>query len=158
MKPAGRAKTALIAALLSLLCVAHNGCVNEPVDEDYFLDINKVKGVNKPEPAPVISAVTRDGNLLLVDFNGTASIDPDTGTADNLYYLFYWSSGDPALFTEELMYYDELYYVGYVSHADAAGDMEVVVNPGDYRGRIYFWMTAYDGRESDHSNVFFIDI
>jgi len=159
MKASVRVKTAVIAAIIALLPVAHNGCINEPVDEDYFLDINKVKGMNKPAPAPVIDTVTWDGSKIIVDFTTTSTTDPDSGAADNLFYLFYWSSGDPALFTDELLYYDELYYIGYIAHADLVGVKKINVNPGNYRGRIYFWMTAHDGgRESDHSNVVFIDI
>jgi hypothetical protein len=158
MVPA-RIKSALLAALVALLAVSHNGCIDDPVGEDYFLDINKVKGMNKPAPAPVIDSVTWDGSRIVIDFSGTVTIDPDSGSADNLFYLFYWSSGDPALFTDESLYYDELYYAGYVAHADLGGVKKVNVNPGDYRGGIYFWMTAHDGgRESDHSAVVFITI
>lgn len=155
-------KTALLAALLALVPVSHNGCINEPVNEDYFLDINKVNGKNKPAPAPVIDTITWDGSRITIDFTSTTAvgtIDPDSGTADNLFYLFYWSSGDPANFADESLYYDELYFLGYITHADLGGVMIITVNPGEYRGRIYFWMTAHDGgRESDHSTAKYIDI
>ena len=115
--------------------------------------------MNKPGPAPVIDSVTWDGSKLIVDFTATSTIDPDSGAADNLFYLFYWSSGDPALFTDETLYYDELYYIGYIAHADLGGVKTVNVSPGEYRGGIWFWMTAHDGgRESDHSNAVFISI
>lgn len=159
MKAPARIKTAVIAALITLLPVAHNGCIDEPVDDDYFLDIGRVRGINKPSPAPVIDSVTWNGSEIIIDFTSTSTVDPDTGTADNLFYLFYWSSGEPALFPSELLYYDELYYIGYIARADLGGSMDINVDPGDYRGGIYFWMTAHDGgRESDHSNVVFISI
>lgn len=152
-------KCVILAAAMALLPLAHSACVNDPVGEDYFLDIEKVNGKNKPAPVPVIDSVTWDGSRITIDFTGTTTIDPDTGVADNLFYLFYWSSGDPANFGGESLYYDELYYIGYVAHADLGGSMIITVNPGDYRGRIYFWMTAHDGgRESDHSSVRSIDI
>jgi hypothetical protein len=152
-------KSAVIAAFIALLAVAHNGCINDPVDDDYFLDINKVHGKNKPAPVPVIDTLTWDGARIIVDFTSTSTIDPESGVEDNLFYLLYWSSGDPANFADESLYYDELYYLGYVAHADLGGVKKVNVNPGSYRGRIYFWMTAHDGgRESDHSMAKYIDI
>ncbi len=149
----------ILAAAVALLPLVQSACVHDPVGDDYFLDIEKVNGKNKPAPAPVIDSVTWDGSRISIDFTSTSTIDPDTGVADNLFYLFYWSSGDPANFNSESLYYDELYYIGYVAHADLGGSMIITVNPDDYRGRIYFWMTAHDGgRESDHSNVRLIDI
>ena len=32
--------------------------IKEPVDEDYYYDIDKIKGKNKPEPPPVIDIMT----------------------------------------------------------------------------------------------------
>lgn len=131
-------------------------CIHEPVDEDYYLDIEKVHGKNKPAPPPVIQNITRE-DVIVIDFSGTATIDPDTGTADGLYYLVYASADDPAHFSSELQYYDGLYYLGYVAHKDLNGDFTIRVDVGNYRGDAYFWMTAYDGgRESDHSNVVYI--
>jgi hypothetical protein len=131
-------------------------CIHDPVDEDYYLDINKVHGIQKPEPPPVINTIVQQ-DVIVIDFSGTTTIDPDTGNADGLYYLVYASQDNPAYFSSELMYYDGLYYLGYVAHQDLTEGLRVRVDVGDYRGDAYFWMTAYDGgRESDHSNVVYI--
>lgn len=128
-------------------------CIHEPVNEDYYLDIEKVRGKHKPAPPPLIKSITQE-DVVVIDFSGTATIDPDTGTADGLYYLVYASAVDPANFSSELQYYDGLYYIGYVAHKDLKGDFTMRVNITNYRGDAYFWITAYDGgRESDHSNV-----
>jgi len=146
-----------LSSLVVLSALFAFSCAHEPVPEDYYLDISRVRGGEKPAPAPCIDKAEMGGADIIIDFNCTktaGTVDPESGTADNLYYLFYWSSGNPSLFTSELSYYDELYYLGYVAHADVASDMKVSVDPGEYRGIIYFWMTAHDGgRESDHSNV-----
>ncbi len=143
-------------SLLATLLLSGIACIHEPVGDDYYLDIEKVHGKNKPEPPPVIKNITRDG-VILIDFSETKTIDPDTGTADGLYYLVYASADNPANFSSELQYYDGLYYLGYVAHADLKGDYTIRVDIGNYRGDAYFWMTAYDGgRESDHSNVVYI--
>ena len=154
-------KTAAVLACIMTICFApmFTACVQDPVDDDYFLDIDRVNGRLKPEPAPVIDDVTQSGSEIIVDFASTVTIDPDTGVETGLYYILYWSSGDPAFFDEESMYYNERYFLGYVKYADLGGVKIFQVDPGGYHGRIYFWMTAYDGgRESDHSNVVFIDI
>jgi hypothetical protein len=131
-------------------------CIHDPVDEDYYLDLQKVHGIQKPEPPPVINTIVQQ-DVIVVDFSGTTTIDPDTGTADGLYYLVYASQNNPADFSSELMYYDGLYYLGYVAHQDLTEGLRVRVDVGEYRGDAYFWITAYDGgRESDHSNVVYI--
>ncbi len=139
--------------------------VHEPVDEDYFNDINKVLGKNKPAPPPVIDGLTLNGRLVEVNFASTATIDPDSGGSSNLFYLFYVSTEDPAGFEDPRSFYDEYYYIGYIEH-DRAVTLGKKVNVlideevgEDYHGRIYFWITAIDeGRESDHSNVAAIDV
>lgn len=152
--------SAMLACFLAIGAMSvYTACIQDPVDDDYFLDIDRVKGGLKPEPAPVINSVTQSGDDINIDFSGTTTTDPDTGSDENLTYLFYWSSGNPVEFSEESLYYDERYFLGYVEHADLGGVKIVSVDPGGYTGRIYFWMTAYDGgRESDHSNVISIDI
>lgn len=146
--------SAYLLLLAFLLC--QTACIHEPVGEDYYLDIEKINGKNKPGPPPVIQSVSMT-DVILIDFTGTATIDPDTGTADGLYYLVYASAENPANFSSELQFYDGLYYLGYVAHEELEGDFTIRVDVGSYRGDAYFWMTAYDGgRESDHSNVVYI--
>ncbi len=159
MKP-GWKTSALLAFFLTIGAMSvYTACIQEPVDDDYFLDIDRVKGGLKPGPAPVIDSVAPSGDDIIIYFSSTTTKDPDTGSDENLMYLFYWSSGNPVDFSEESLYYDKRYLLGYVEHADLGGVNTVSVDPGEYTGRIYFWMTAYDGgRESDHSNVVFIDI
>ncbi len=148
-----------VTALALLIVPSGFSCAHDPVSEEYYLDIGRVRGGEKPSPPPCIDGAVMDGTDIAIEFNCTRTIDPDTGNADNLTYVFYWSSEDPALFPGELSYYDELFYLGAVAHADAGPDMKVRVNPGGYRGVIYFWMTAHDGgRESDHSNVVHIAV
>jgi hypothetical protein len=157
--------TMFLVAGSTLFCSFH-----DPVSEDYYLDINKIKGGEKPSPPPVISSVTsvpdtETGVNITIDFNGTATIDPDTGSADNLFYLFYITPDDPSLFSDESSYYDYWYLFGYVSHAElvysGGGTMttSIIIEHITYHGRLYFWMTAFDdGRETDHSAVVYLDI
>jgi hypothetical protein len=168
MKKRNKLKSFIIICLLTvqgLSCSFH-----DPVSEDYYFDTSKIKGGEKPSPPPVISAVTAAPNQqtgvdIKIDFSGTATIDPDTGSADNLYYLFYISAEDPSLFTNEGSFYDNWFLYGYISHADllyiGGGIMatSVVLEQIVYNGRLYFWMTAVDeGREADHSAVVYIDL
>ncbi|MCX7678154.1 MAG: hypothetical protein N2316_02950 [Spirochaetes bacterium] len=144
-----------IAFVCALQCIQ---CVHDPVDEEYYLDINRIKGKNKPQPPPVITTISQVGNEIIIDFSGTTTIDPDTGSAENLYYLFYAAFENPEFFYDERMYYDSLYYVGFVAHKDLV-TYRVRIDVGNYTGDTYWWMTAYDGgRESDHSNVAYIRI
>ncbi len=104
----------------------------------------------------MIKSITPSGEYVTFDFSDTTTVDPDTGSAANLYYLFYGSSSDPSLFEDPLLYYDGRYYLGYIEHARLTS-LVVSVLIGDYHGPAYFWMSAYDGgRESDHSNVIYI--
>jgi hypothetical protein len=168
MKRRNKLKLFLIICLLAvqgLSCSFH-----DPVGEDYYFNTSRIKGGEKPSPPPVISAVTASPNQeigvdIKIDFSGTVTIDPDTGSADNLYYLFYWSVDDPSLFTDEGSFYDYWYLYGFISHAKlvniGGGPMEtnVTIEKVIYQGRLFFWMTAVDeGRETDHSAVVYIDL
>ncbi len=140
------------------------GCLHEPVDEEYYNDLAKIKGGQKPTP-PVDVSITINGHTIELSFytdkvdNGNlVTYDPDTGTNENLYYLVYISTTDPALFTDPKLYYDIRYYVGYVAESDFEAGIdpkEITINvSSSYRGHVYLWVTSHDGgRESDHSEV-----
>ncbi len=145
---------AAVGIAAAFLCVSF--CAHDPVDEDYFMTLDRVRGGDKPAPAPVIKSIAQSGEYVVFDFSDTTTVDPDTGSAAGLYYLFYGSTSDPALFEDPLLYYDGLYYLGYIEHARLT-TLVVTVLIGDYHGPAYFWMSAHDGgRESDHSNVIYI--
>lgn len=100
------------------------GCLHEPVDEEYYNDLAKIKGGQKPTP-PILNynsqqSLTIEGHTITLKFwtDTGETYDPDTGTNENLYYLVYISATDPALFTDPKLYYDIRYYVGYVAETD----------------------------------------
>lgn len=146
------------ATIAMVVFAAFISCVQDPVGDDYFLDPGRVKGGEKPSPPPVISSIVRSGEFVVIDFTTTATIDPDTGSSGNLFYLFYGATQDPESLCDPLRYYDERFYLGYVEDAKAPGKT-VFVEIGDYTGNAWFWMSAHDGgRESDHSNVFAVTL
>lgn len=139
--------------------VLATGCLQEPVDEDYYNDLSKVKGGQKPTP-PIELSMSIDNHVITLKFKTDtgATYDPDTGSNENLYYLVYISAENPAHFTDPKLYYDIQYYIGYV----AEKDFEPGVDPkivyiqisSSYHGVVYLWMTSHDGgRESDHTEV-----
>lgn len=152
-------------SIIFLLAIAlATGCLHEPVDEEYYNDLAKVKGGQKPTPPVDISISIIDHTIELtfytdkVDNGNLVTYDPDTGSNENLYYLVYISATDPTYFSDPKLYYDIRYYVGYV----AEKDFEAVPGPkvvtikisSSYHGPVYLWMTSHDGgRESDHSEV-----
>lgn len=133
--------------------------INEPVDEDYFNDLDRIKGGQKPTPAPIIDSVTATYDApsglyeIEIDFKNTTTTDPDTGTADNLRYYIYYSFTDPLEFASESEYYDETRRLGYIDQSTFGTDPKIVYITSEPLGRtVYFWITAYDGgRESDRS-------
>jgi hypothetical protein len=154
--------------LMALVLFTALSCgINEPVDDDYFDDINRIKGRQKPTPKPVINTViaTYDPPSGLyeieINFDGTNTIDPDTGTADNLRYYIYYSFTDPLEFESESDYYDKTRLLGYIDQSAFGGGLKIVYIYSEPLGRrVYFWITAYDGgRESDKSGEHkFVDI
>ena len=145
------------------------GCLHEPVDEEYFNDISKVKGGQKPTP-PVDLSIKIENHTITLSFytdkreNGDLiTYDPDTGTNEHLYYLVYISTTNTALFSDPKLYYDIRYYVGYVAETDFLEgvdpkDVRIKIS-SSYSGPIYVWMTSHDGgRESDHSDVVYGEI
>jgi hypothetical protein len=149
-------------ALAALFCG-----INEPVDGDYFNDLDRIKGGEKPTPEPIIDSVTAtydDSSGLYeieINFDSTFTTDPDTGTADNLRYYIYFSFTDPLEFESESEYYDETRRLGYIDQSDFGTDPKIVYIYTEPLGkRVYFWITAYDGgRESDYSKEhMFVDI
>ncbi|HQO02317.1 MAG TPA: hypothetical protein PLI62_08615 [Spirochaetota bacterium] len=133
-------------------------CADDPVDRDYFMNPELVKGGAKPAPAPVIAALSENGDYVVVDFTGTATVDPDTGLSTELVYLFYGTTTHPDSAGNRADYYDDYYRLGSIKHSGLT-ELKVAVYVGSYTGRAYIWMTAHDGgRESDHSNVMEIDL
>ncbi|HXK65857.1 MAG TPA: hypothetical protein PK348_06290 [Spirochaetota bacterium] len=150
--------------VLLLAIVLATGCLHEPVDEEYFDDLSRVKGGQKPTP-PVDLSMTINNYIITLSFytdkidNGQLlTYDPDTGSNENLYYLVYISATDPAQFSDPKLYYDIKYYVDYRAETDfeEGVDPKVVTIQisSSYHGPVYVWMTSHDGgRESDHSEV-----
>lgn len=162
-----RKRKKVLMFLCCSLLVALAACgMNEPVEEDYFNDIDRVKGREKPVPAPVIDDITAtydtEDNIYIIeiDFSSTQTKDPDTGTNEYLRYYLYYSFEDPADFDEENDYYDETRFLGYIDESDFETSVKKIIIIAEVLNlRVYFWITAKDdGRESDHSNVDFIDI
>jgi len=91
------------------------GCLHEPVDEDYYNDISKVKGGQKPTPPVDLSINIIEHTITLqfytdkLDNGNLITYDPDTGSNENLYYLVYISAENPANFTDPKLYYDIRY-------------------------------------------------
>jgi len=157
---------------LAMACFCWACAVESPVEGDYFNDLSRIKGGEKPSP-PVIETVSLlPENELKITFDSDGAdgptgpdgaYDPDTGTNENLIYFLYYSSGEvPPSFPDESDYYSEEYYVGYVREADFSGDPKDItglyVNPA-FSGALHFWMTSWDGgRESDRSNFGSVDI
>ncbi|MEW6525474.1 MAG: hypothetical protein AB1444_02245 [Spirochaetota bacterium] len=140
------------------------GCLQEPVDEEYYNDLAKVKGGQKPTP-PVDITMTINNHVITLSFytdkmdNGQLrTFDPDTGSNENLYYLVYISGTNPAQFGDPKLYYDIKYYVGYVAESDFEPGLDpksvTIQVSSSYHGPVYLWMTSHDGgRESDHTEV-----
>lgn len=76
--------------VLLLAIVLATGCLHEPVDEEYFDDLSKVKGGQKPTP-PVNLSMSIDNHIITLQFETDTGVtyDPDTGSNENLYYLVY---------------------------------------------------------------------
>lgn len=151
----------LTACLLVITVAVMTGCVDDPVPPDYYNDIDRIKGGEKPDPPPVLDSIsvdplTGDGYPVIIYFSTGAVVDPEPGGNASLSYFFYASTSDPGNFDDPSDYYDEYYYIGYTTEAEMGPDpkdVTVYVSP-DFSGEIWFWITAYDGgRESDHSNV-----
>ena len=161
-----RGEKSLILICCILLVVLFACGMHDPVDEDYFNDIDRIKGREKPVPAPVIDDITATYDaadniyIIEIDFTSTQTEDPDTGTNEYLRYYLYYSYDDPADFNDESEYYDKTRFLGYVDESDfETAEKKVLVIAGVLNRRVYFWITAKDdGRESDHSNVDFVDI
>jgi len=162
---AKRGEKLLLFCCCFLLALSACG-INEPVEEDYFNDIDRVKGREKPFPAPVIDDITAtydtEDNVYIIeiDFSSTQTIDPDTGTNEYLRYYLYYSFDDPAGFADEKDYYEETRLLGYIDESQfETSEKKIMLTAEVLNRRVYFWITAMDdGRESDHSNVDFIDI
>lgn len=149
-------------------------CTHDPVDDSYFLDINKIKGGEKPEPPPVLTSadiilpcsINSDGDEVCdikFDFSVDGTSDPESGTNENLIYYFYYSFTDPADFTDPGAWYDEMQLFHQIAHTDLSAGSDprsITVTVSDVNKRVYFWITAYDGgRESDHSDDWkFVDL
>ena len=142
-------------------------CVNDPVDENYFNDIDRIKGGQKPTPEPILDSVTATYDApsglyeIEINFSSTDTIDPDTGTADNLRYYIYYSFTDPLEFASENEFYDKTRLLGYIDQSAFGTDPKIVYVYSEPLGKtVYFWITAYDGgRESDRSEEHrFVDI
>ena len=154
-----------LRAVLPVLVVAAlflPGCGPEdPVDMDYFNDLDKVKGHEKPTPPAINSIAKTAADELIINFTTAGAIDPDTGGNDHLVYFFYVSSANPYSFDDPREWYDERYYLGSVAEAEFSGDPKdvvVFIDP-EFDGTLHFWITSYDGgRESDHSNVVSISL
>lgn len=150
----------MIAGAVVALSVVFVSCIHDPVGGGYYLDVEKIKGGEKPTPPAIQTVETdvADPLVIIITFTSSGAIDPDTGNNSGLYYFIYYLDADPAFFEDEGEYYNSVYYVGYTSEAAFNGkDPKSVivgkVNPA-FHGALYFWMTSYDGgRESDHSNV-----
>ncbi len=151
--------TGFLAALLAA-CVLVACSVDSPVSGDYFNDLDKVKGGEKPgAPTIVAGGVTQpQPDEIKIAFQTESITDPETGSNDNLYYLIYYWDENPATgFDDPREYYSAYYYLGYVKDSDYSGtdpkEVSFSLNP-NFHGTLWFWMTSYDGgRESDHSNV-----
>lgn len=151
-----------------MLLISFPTCTpGDPVEENYFDDINKVKGKYKPDPAPALDSINYSynaperANEIVLNFSSTTTVDPDTGTNADLVYFFYYSHDDPAGFPDPGDFYDVTYYIGFTPESDFSGSPVVreVSVLSRYAGRLYFWITAYDGgRESDHSSVLYVDL
>jgi len=154
-----------IKSIVFFLAIAlATGCLHEPVDEEYYNDLSKVKGGQKPTPPVDLSIVINENTITLqfytdkLDNGNLITYDPDTGSNENLYYLVYISATDPANFNDPKLYYDVRYYVGYVAETDfePGVDPKVVTIQisSSYHGPVFLWMTSHDGgRESDHTEV-----
>jgi len=152
------------AVIFLLAIVLATGCFHEPVDKEYFNDLSKVKGGQKPTPPVDVSIAVADHSITLtfytdkLDNGNLITYDPDTGTNENLYYLVYISGTDPDTFPDPKLYYDIRYYTGYVAETDfeeSVDPKEVTIEvESSYHGPVYLWMTSHDGgRESDHTEV-----
>ncbi len=99
-------------AIFFLAIVCCIGCLHEPVDSDYYDDLSLVKGGEKPTPPVDLSLTVADHKVILqfytdrLDNGNPVTYDPDTGTNENLYYLVYIASQDPATFDDPELYYD----------------------------------------------------
>jgi hypothetical protein len=154
-----------IKSIIIFLAIAlATGCLHEPVDEEYYNDISKVKGGQKPTPPVDLSINIIEHTITLqfytdkLDNCNLITYDPDTGSNENLYYLVYISAENPANFTDPKLYYDIRYYVGYVAETDFEEGVDpktvTIQISSSYHGPVYLWMTSHDGgRESDHSTV-----
>jgi len=169
MKKINNSAGLLLSALLLVGIFFVCGCVDDPVGKEYYNDLDKIKGGQKPTP-PVLDSLslkplTGDGYPVVVTFSSDGNdgpegpdgaYDPDSGTNNNLSYFFYASTTDPASFSDASSYYDELYYIGYITDAEAGvdpKDVTIYIHSG-FSGEIWFWITSWDGgRESDHSDV-----
>lgn len=67
--------------VLLLAIVLATGCLHEPVDEEYFDDLSRVKGGQKPTP-PVNLSMSIDNHIITLQFETDTGVtyDPDTGT------------------------------------------------------------------------------
>ena len=128
--------------LLFMLLVFMSCAFEDPVDSDYYMDVDLIKGKNKPG-VPSIQEISVCENDVQITFTGTT--DPD---GDEITYLFYYSFENPENFSDGSEYYSILRLFGY---AEDEGSISVRFT---LDGLVYLWITAFDGgRESDHSEV-----
>lgn len=110
------------------------GCVTDnPVSEEYYEDITKIKGQNAPS-SPVLTIDTSTWTLTY-----TQSIDPDTG-AEVPYYHFYAYTGLPV---EYYKFYD------LAMRREKGSAKSFTIDPITQSGVHTIVVTGYDlGRES----------
>ncbi|HDP80110.1 MAG TPA: hypothetical protein ENN21_04630 [Spirochaetes bacterium] len=159
----GRGSPRLAFLCLAMACFCWACAVESPVEGDYFNNLSRIKGGEKPTPPEIQGVTLLAGRELQITFTSAPANDPDTGTNDNLLYFVYYADGDlPPDFSDESYYYSEEYYLGYVRESDWIGDPKDITGiyvSEAFAGRLHFWMTSWDGgRESDRSNFGSVDI
>jgi len=133
------------------------GCINDPVDEDFFNDPSKVMGGFYKPCAPHLDTVSMDSCTINLNFSDPFESNPAGQTCtdeiyDNLYYLVYVTTVDPSSFDPEDFNSSD-YYVGYITSVEQISFLNFL--PDTY----YFWMIIWDGRfESDHSDILSVTV
>ena len=146
-------------------------CLDDPVAEDYYNNINLIKGKTRPQ-APCI-AVNNDETCeytvqfdvgCLKDLNGTPTPDDESddtcvytvddcesdSDGDFLNYYLYVTSDDPAPITD-FDYYSTL-YLWMPVYLGVPNPNNKVTSSSD--ATFYFWAASWDGgRLSNHSDV-----
>lgn len=129
--------------LISIFLIFFVSCTNKKYPEYYFILFSFMRnGLNQPEKVQNIQ-IKFIREILSLEITWNPSRDPDTNQYVPYYYIYVYFE-----YPSQDMLYDKKYLL------DIVNDTKYVFFVQDFRGILYFMITAYDlGSESQPSEI-----